>query len=429
MTMAMRDAALAAAAVLVVSRGAPAEGLTLHGAGATFPAPLYERWFKEYGDLTDTRIGYKWVGSGEGIKSLLACEVDFAGTDAFMSDEDLRRAGGEIMHVPTCLGGVAVTYNLPGNPALRFTPDVLADVFLGKITRWNDARLAAVNAGTALPNLPIVVAHRSDGSGTTFIFTHYLSAVSEEWREKAGHGKRINWPVGLGAETNPRVAALVRRTEGAVGYVELIYAESERMPVAAVRNSSGVFVAPSVESVSLAADVELPDDTRVLITNTPSPGGYPMGGFTWIICYREQSYRGRSRERAEALARLLWWMVHEGQRSTGSLKYSALPPAAIGRAERLIASMTFGGRAVADWAPRPAGPASGRMRVPVEPAAPPAESEAPPGGTGSAGGRLLPAPTWAVATAAGGLVALGIGVAILLWRRAGRGRAIDGSGS
>ncbi len=329
--------------------GAGLSGNTeLLGAGATFPFPLYSKTFDVYYNETGVKVNYQAIGSGGGIKQLIGKTVDFGGTDAFMSDEDLKDLDSPILHVPTCLGAVAVTYNLPGDLVLNITPDVLADVFLGKITKWNDGRLGALNPGVTLPNMAIVVVHRSDGSGTTFIFSDFLAKVSEEWKKSVGAGKSLNWPAGLGAKGNPGVAGLVRQLPGAIGYVELIYAIQNDMAVGLVRNASGKFIRPALESVSLAAQTDLPEDTRVSITNTDADGGYPISGFTWLILYQEQNYDGRSRQKAEELVKLMWWMVHEGQEFAEPLHYAPLPDEAVRKAEAILNSVTYGREGVAE---------------------------------------------------------------------------------
>lgn len=326
---------------------------TLMGAGATFPYPLYSKYFDVYYHETGVKVNYQAIGSGGGIRQLEAKTVDFGASDAFMSDEELREAyektHGKILHIPTCLGAVVITYHLPGNPTLRLTPDVIADIFLGKIKKWNDKRIAQLNPAVSLPNMNIVVVHRAEASGTTFIFTDYLSKVNREWKEKVGRGKVVPWPTGLAGKGNPGVAGLVRQVPGSVGYVELIYAKENGMPVALIRNKAGRFIKPSLKSVSLAANINLPADTRVSITNTSAPKGYPISSFTWLIFYKEQHYNGRSKERALRLAKLLWWIEHEGQRYNESLLYGRLPRAAVKRAEAIIRSMTYDGKRLVTW--------------------------------------------------------------------------------
>jgi phosphate transport system substrate-binding protein len=316
----------------------------LFAAGATFPYPLYNKMFEIYSRQNNTRIHYEAVGSGRGLEKLIGKSVDFAGTDAFMTEAELKRAGEAVIHIPTCIGGVVLIYNLPSNPVLKFTPDVLAEIFLGKINKWSDSRLKSVNPGLRLSDSPITVVHRSDASGTTHIFSDYLSKVSLEWKEKVGLGKSLSWPVGLGARGNPGVAGLVKQIPGSIGYVELIYALGNEMTVGAIRNKSLNFITPSMESVSLAANVSLPEDTNVSLTDTVSSQGYPISGFTWLALYREQGYGGKSRGRAQDLAKLLWWMIHEGQRYARSLHYAPLPGEALHKAERLLRSLTYEGK-------------------------------------------------------------------------------------
>ncbi|MBW2646582.1 MAG: phosphate ABC transporter substrate-binding protein PstS [Deltaproteobacteria bacterium] len=332
--------------ISVLFMGGPvcwAKESALLGAGATFPYPLYSKIFDAYYKQRDVKINYQAIGSGGGIRQLINKTVDFGATDAFMSDKALKKADGSILHIPTCLGAVIVTYNLPGNPKLKLTPDIIADIFLGKITNWNDTRIKEINPAGSLPDMHIVVVHRSDGSGTTFIFSDYLSKVSSEWKAKIGAGKSLNWLVGLGAKGNAGVAGLVKQVPGSVGYIELVYALQNKMPVSVVKNKSGNFVAPSMESVSRAADIYLPDHTRVSITDTDAQEGYPISSFTWLILYQEQHYKGRSKERAEVLMKLLWWVVHDGQDFAEALHYAPLPKDAVEKAERILRSVVYGG--------------------------------------------------------------------------------------
>jgi len=318
----------------------------LLGAGATFPYPFYSKMFDVYYLKTGVKVNYQAIGSGGGIRQLLSKTVDFGGTDAFMSDDDLAKAEGEVLHVPTCMGAVTVTYNLNGAPTLNFTSEIIAEIFLGEIVHWNDPRIQKVNSGISLPEQKIVVAHRSDGSGTTFIFSDYLAKVSPKWKARVGRGKSLNWPVGLGGKGNPGVAGIVKQTPGAIGYVELIYALQNNMPVGNIENKSGNFVKPSIESVSKAANVSLPADTRVSITNTEASGGYPISGFTWLIFYKVQNYDGRSLDRVKELLKLVWFAEHEGQQYAEPLHYAPLPAAAVKKAEVIINSVTYNGKSV-----------------------------------------------------------------------------------
>lgn len=342
----MRRTLTVVVVVLVCAGSAFAANKELLGAGATFPYPLYSKMFDVYHKEESIKINYQAIGSGGGIRQLLSKTVDFGGTDAFMSEKDLAELDNEILHVPTCLGAVVVTYDIPDSPTLNLTPDIVAEIFLGKLTKWNDERIVKANPGVKLPDMTIVVVHRSDGSGTTFIFSDYLSKVSAEWKKTVGTGKSLNWPSGLGAKGNPGVAGLVKQLPGSIGYVELIYAVSNNMPVANVRNKSGKFVSPSIESVSLAADTELPDHTRVSITDTGAEGGYPISGFTWLIFYKEQKYDGRSRDKARELLDLVWWITHEGQEFAEPLHYAPLPEEAVKKAEAVMKSAVYGGKPI-----------------------------------------------------------------------------------
>jgi phosphate transport system substrate-binding protein len=318
-----------------------AKDVELVAAGATFPYPFYSKLFdvyhKEYGD----KVNYQAIGSGGGIRQLTNKTVDFAGSDAIMSDKELAEAGAPILHIPTCAGAVVITYNLSGSPQLKFTPDVIADIFLGKISKWNDRRLSEINPGVTLPDMNMTVVHRSDGSGTTFIFSGYLSKVSEEWKEKVGSGTSLNWPTGLGGKGNPGVAGLVQQTPGSIGYVELIYALQNKMPYGTVKNKKGNFVTATITSTSKAADTKLPDDMKVMLTDTDAPEGYPISGFTWILSYKDLSYGGRTQGKAKEMVKLFWWMTHEGQKYAEPLDYAPLSKKAVEKAERIIKSITY----------------------------------------------------------------------------------------
>ena len=327
-----------------IGLNARSKDVELLGAGATFPYPFYSKAFDVYFKVYNVKVNYQAIGSGGGIRQLLNRTVDFGATDAFMSDEYLAKVPMEILHIPTCLGAVVITYNLPGNPKLRFTPQVIADIFLGKIKYWNDERIKTLNPDVKLPAKKILVIHRSDGSGTTFIFSDYLSKVSREWKEKVGRGKSLKWPVGLGGKGNAGVAGLVKQMPGAIGYVELTYALSNNMPVGMVKNKTGNFILPNTESVSLAGNVDIPKDTRVSITNTSAEKGYPISSFTWLILYKEQNYDGRSKEKAKELVNLIWWLIHQGQKYTKELHYAPLPEEAVKRAEDVIRSITYDGK-------------------------------------------------------------------------------------
>ncbi len=316
----------------------------LTGAGATFPYPLYNRMFEDYHQQTGVRVNYQGIGSGGGIRQLFSKTVDFGGTDAIVGPDRMAEADGEIIHIPICLGAVVVTYNIPGNPTLKMTSDIITDIYLGKITLWSDDRIKSLNPGVNLPDLNIAVVRRSDGSGTTSIFSNYLSKVSSEWKEKVGEGTSLNWPIGLGARGNPGVAGMVQQLPGSIGYVELIYAMSNNLPYAHIQNKSGNYIEPTINSVSLSANVTLPDDTMVSLTNTDAAQGYPISGFTWIILYKEQNYGRRSREQALETKKLLEWMIGDGQKHAEPLHYAPLSTEAVKKAQALLKSITFDGR-------------------------------------------------------------------------------------
>ncbi|MBE3577856.1 MAG: phosphate ABC transporter substrate-binding protein PstS [Limnochordales bacterium] len=303
-----------------------AAGVTLSGAGATFPQPLYEKWFAEYNRQNPSvRINYQGIGSGGGIRAITERNVDFGATDAPLTDEQLQAAPGRLLHIPTVAGAVAVVYNLPGVERLRLTPEVLADIFLGKITRWNDSRIATINPGVQLPDLPIAVVHRSDGSGTTNILTSYLSAVSSEWKEKVGAGPSITWPVEAAAgKGNPGVAGYVRQMQGAIGYTEYAYARQNNLACALIQNQAGNFVEPSLESTRAALAgmaEEMPADFRMMTVNSPAPDAYPIVGLTWLLVYQQQE----DGEKGKALVDVLEWVLQHGDEIAESLDYVPLP--------------------------------------------------------------------------------------------------------
>jgi phosphate transport system substrate-binding protein len=314
------------------------------GAGATFPAPVYSKMFDEYAQMGLAKVNYQAIGSGGGIAQMKAKTVDFGASDAFLSDKDLAEMPAPIVHIPTVAGAVVMTYNLPGVGTLKFSPDIIADIFLGKIKNWSDPRLRIDNPVVNFPNENITVVHRSDGSGTTATFSDYLCKVSADWKSKVGQGTALSWPVGVGGKGNPGVAGLVKQLPGAIGYVELIYAAQNNMPVGQVKNSSGRFITPSLASVTEAAAVTLPKDMRVSITNTASPTGYPISGFTWILMYKEQAFDNRPIEKARAVVALLWWMIHDGQKFAKPLQYSPLSEKALKNAEAIVKSITYNGQ-------------------------------------------------------------------------------------
>ena len=320
-------------------------GADLTGAGSTFAYPLYSRWASDYAAKAGVRVNYQSIGSGGGIRQLSEQTVDFGATDAPMTDEELAKAkGGPIMHIPTAMGAVVVTYNLSQvTTPLHFTGDVLGDVFLGKITSWNDPRIAALNPGVTLPATPILVAHRSDGSGTTYAFTDYLSAVSPAWKQAVGKGKDVKWPVGLGGKGNEGVAGQVKQTPGTIGYVELAYARQNKLPSAAIRNVAGAFVAPSVETTTAAAAgalAALPPNTdyRISIANAPGANAYPISTMTWMLVYRTP----RDTAKARKLVAFIRWGLTEGQRIEPSLDYAPLPASMATRLQQRLDSLGVG---------------------------------------------------------------------------------------
>jgi phosphate transport system substrate-binding protein len=320
---------------------------TIIGAGSSFDNPLFSRMFYEYHKNTQLQINYQSVGSGAGISQLSHKTVDFGASDAPMNAAQEQAAGSEILHVPVTAGAVVISYNLAGiKVALKFTPAVLSDIFLGNITKWDDAQIAVVNPGVKLPSMAIVVAHRSDGSGTSSIFTSYLSKVSSEWESKVGTGTSVNWPVGLGGKGNEGVSGLIRQTPGAIGYIELAYAIQNQMPYAQIKNKAGHFIVPGIESVTAAANIEIPADGKISLTNTEAVEGYPISGFSWVLIYKEQGYDNRSQAEAEQLLTLLNWMIHEGQQYSAALDYAPLSQAAVARGEAILKSATFKGQVI-----------------------------------------------------------------------------------
>ena len=322
------------------------QAVTLTGAGATFPYPLYSKWFDVYQQQTGVRINYQSIGSGGGIQQVTQRTVDFGASDAPMTDEQLAAASGTILHLPTVLGAVVVTYNLPGAEAgLKLTPETVAGVFLGEITKWSDPRIAQANPDVKLPDTAIAVVYRSDGSGTTNIFTDYLSAVSPSWKQRVGKGTSVNWPVGLGAKGNEGVTGQVKQSPGGIGYVELAYAVQNKLPYASVQNQAGQFVEPKLESITAAAAgaaSKIPDDLRVSIVNPPGDQSYPIAGFTYLLVYQEQADGARGK----ALVDFIWWATHEGEAYARDLLYAPLPPEVVQKAESRLSAISFQGKSL-----------------------------------------------------------------------------------
>ena len=297
--------------------------MTINGAGATFPYPIYSKWFDEYAKVDPSvRFNYQSIGSGGGQKQILAQTVDFGASDGPMSDDNLAKAPGKLLHIPTVAGADVVAYNLPGNPVLKLDPDAIAGVFLGQIKKWNDPKIAALNPGIKLPDQDIVVVHRSDGSGTTYIWTDYLSKISSEWKQKVGTNTSVNWPTGLGGKGNEGVAGQIKQTPGALGYVELIYAVQNKMPYADMKNASGEFMKASLESITAAmATAQIPDDFRFSMTNAPGKDAYPIAGATWLLVYEQQ----KDPMKGKRLVEFLKWAMKDGEKMARDLQYAPLP--------------------------------------------------------------------------------------------------------
>jgi phosphate transport system substrate-binding protein len=325
------------------------DDVMLNGAGATFPNIIYQDWMLTYNQAhPDVKLNYQSIGSGGGIRQFSDGTVDFGGSDAPMTDSAIAAIQGNVLHIPTVMGAVVVAYNLQGlSQPVKFTPDVVADIFLGKITRWNDARLASINAGLTLPPTDIVVVHRADGSGTSFVFTDYLAKVSLEWQQKVGKGTSVNWPVGLGGRGNEGVSATVSQTPGAIGYIELAYAQKTNIPFGTLRNRAGNWIVPSLAAVTEAAAGAMTDmgpntDFRVSITNSAGPQAYPISSFTWFLLHK--SYRDAAK--AGALVQFVWWAETEGQAKAAPLGYAPLPKELRPWIQARLKTISAGGRAV-----------------------------------------------------------------------------------
>lgn len=326
---------------------AQANPLTVTGAGATFPYPIYSKWFYEYNKMhPDIQFNYQSIGSGGGIQQLLAETVDFGASDAPMNDTELAKSSAPIVHIPTVLGAVVLAYNVPSLSAatpLKLSGSVISEIYLGTITKWNDVKIAQINPGVVLPATPILPIQRSDGSGTTYVFTDYLSKVSSNWKEKVGTGKSVKWPTGLGAKGNEGVTGLVKQSPGSIGYIELGYAIQNKLAYASVQNKSGQFVAPTMENVSKAADgalATMPNDFRLSLTNADGERSYPISSFTYLLLYKSHPKKAQG----EALIQFLKWAVTDGQRLATSLHYAPLPPSLIARIKSTIDTITIKGK-------------------------------------------------------------------------------------
>ena len=319
------------------------DAVELSGAGATFPLPFYNVIFENFSQVNGDVVAYGGIGSGGGVRNLRDGIVDFAGSDAFLTDKEM--AGMKpVIHIPTCMGAVVLAYNLPGITELNLSGDVVADIFAGKITHWNDARIQGLNPGTTLPNADIIPVFRSDGSGTTFVFTDYLSKVSESWKDTYGTGKSVNFPKGQAAKGNPGVAGVISHTANSIGYVGSEYAFAQGIPYATLKNANGELVKPTSESISAAASGNIPADTRTYITNSSAKGAYPISCFTWILIYKEQAYSKRSEEQAMATLDLLRYLLSsESQQITSEVHYAPLPQKAVELSLQNLKQVTFNG--------------------------------------------------------------------------------------
>ncbi|MGH9763392.1 MAG: phosphate ABC transporter substrate-binding protein PstS [Blastocatellia bacterium] len=320
----------------------------LQGAGSTFANPIYQKWFSLYmPDHANVKLDYQSIGSGGGIKAIQGQTVDFAGTDAPLTDDQIKQSPSEMLHIPTVMGGVVMTYNIPsiGSTVLKFSGDVIAGMYLGTIKKWNDPKITADNPGVTLPDADIATVHRSDGSGTTYCFADYLSKVSPEWSSKVGKGTSVNWPGGIGSKGSEGVTGSVKQTPNSIGYVELIYAMQNNLSYADVKNADGVFVKASLDSVTAAAASaasNMPSDLRVSITNAPGKDAYPISTFTWILVYKDQ----KDQAKGEALAKFLWWGIHDGQKAASGIGYAPLPGQVVQKDEEKIKAMMNNGKAV-----------------------------------------------------------------------------------
>lgn len=330
---------LVLAALAALAAPAALAQMLINGAGATFPQPIYTKWFDQYSKIDPSvRFNYQGIGSGGGQKQILAETVDFGASDGPMSDENLAKAPRTLWHIPTVAGAVVITYNLPGNPTLKLDGPTLANIFLGKITKWNDPAITAQNSGVNLADQDIVVVHRSDGSGTTSIFTDYLSSISSEWKTKVGKNTSVNWPTGLGGKSNAGVTGQVKQSPGSIGYVELAYAKQNSLPYADMKNSSGVYITPSIDSVVEAlATAVIPEDFRFSMVNAPSEKAYPIAGATWILVYQQQKDPAKGKK----LVEFLKWAFVDGQKMAASLDYAPLPAGVQERVLKRIAQIAY----------------------------------------------------------------------------------------
>jgi phosphate transport system substrate-binding protein len=326
----------------VTSAPAAPQSVALNGAGATFPYPLYSKWVNDYRAVEPkVSVNYQSVGSGAGIRQVTEGTVDFGASDAPMTDEQLKKAPSKLLHIPATLGAVVITFNVPGVTGLKIAPEVATGIFMGDIKKWDDAKIAKLNEGVKLPSQAITVVYRSDGSGTTAVFTDYLSKVSGAWKDKVGTGTSVKFPVGLGAKGNEGVTGQVKTTPGALGYVELAYAKQNNLPIASLQNKAGKFVDATLDGITAAASSfadKIPDDMRISITNADGDGAYPIASFSYLLVYEDS----KDAAKAEALAKFLWWGIHDGQKVSASLNYAPLPADVVTKAEAKLKTLRSG---------------------------------------------------------------------------------------
>jgi phosphate transport system substrate-binding protein len=320
---------------------------SISGAGATFPLPFYNQLISDYATKTGMLVTYGGIGSGGGIKSLKDKVVDFGASDAFLSDKEEADMAAPVVHMPTCLGAVVIAYTLPKVTSLKLDNETLAKIFMGEITKWNDKQIQVQNPDQKLPNMNISVIYRSDGSGTTYIFSDFMTKISEKWAKEIGTGKALKWPVGMGAKGNPGVAGTVKQTAGAIGYIGSEYAFSQKIPFVKLKNKAGNYIEPTVESITSAAQGEIPANTKVMLTNSADPKAYPICGFTWLIVYKEQNYNGRSLQQAEATMNWLQWILGpDAQGVAPKVDYAPLPKKAVDLALKNLKTVTYNGKPV-----------------------------------------------------------------------------------
>ena len=340
-------ALLFAATAILIASCSGSNQKKIAGAGATFPLPFYNMAFQTYQKSTDISVTYGGIGSGGGIRSLTDKIVDFAGSDAYLSEKEMREMDAKVLHIPSCLGAVVLAYNLPGIENLNLDGEIIADIYLGKITSWDDARIIKLNPEKKLPKMPINPVYRSDGSGTTFVFSDYLTKVSNEWADKMGVSKSLNWNVGVASKGNPGVAGTIKSTVGSIGYIGSEYSFALKIPVANLKNSSGNIVEPTLASISASASGEIPEDMRFMITNSNAADAYPISCFTWLLVYAEQGYDERTLEQAQITVNLIKWMISkEAQDLTSKVHYAPLPKKVEVMAMDALKKITYNGETI-----------------------------------------------------------------------------------